>query len=86
VAIPDGNDHSRAQFAPLVSQLRAWRATIPTKLLTQDAVMALWFVWLDWMETQRALRAGARSWNVRRKLPWRPTRAPVLLKGPEVGV
>lgn len=66
ISIPFGDDAARQRMTPLLDQLRAWRPDVPTKALTQDLVMALWFV--------------ARYWEKRRVQPqvepqraWRPS-------------
>jgi hypothetical protein len=48
IRIPWGDQRSIDKMTPLVTQLRAWRPDIATKHLTQDLVMALWFVVLHW--------------------------------------
>lgn len=49
IRIPWKDQQTQDRMAPLVTQLRAWRPDIKTKNLTQDLVMALWFVWKHWM-------------------------------------
>jgi len=53
ISIPYGDEFTRKRMEPLIAQLRAWRPDVPTKNLTQDLVMALWFVWLYWERTRR---------------------------------
>jgi hypothetical protein len=57
ISIPYEDADSRKRMEPLVHQLRMWRPDIPTKKLRQDAVMALWFVWREWMRIRDAQRA-----------------------------
>jgi hypothetical protein len=57
ISIPWGDDQARATMAPLVEELRRWRGDVPTRQLTQDTVMALWFIHRHWMlEVRSALR------------------------------
>lgn len=79
ILIPAGDEAARVRFEPLVVQLRAWRATVPTRLLRQDCVMMLWFMWLDWMEYRRGQQVDSRQWTTRRKL-LNPMRVPLLTK------
>lgn len=74
IRIPWGDDHARARFEPLVQQLRDWRPTIPTKLLRQDAVMALWFNRIMWVNFREAIGMDTSSFTMR-GLPYRPTPA-----------
>lgn len=53
IRIPYGDQKTQDRMQPLITQLRQWRPDIPTKHLTQDLVMALWFVWKHWMEIRR---------------------------------
>jgi hypothetical protein len=54
IRIPYADPATRMKMEPLIHQLRAWRPDIPTKRLTQDLVMALWFVHLFWQRNKRA--------------------------------
>jgi hypothetical protein len=47
----------------LVGQLSAWRPDVPTRLLKQDLVMALWFIWLQWREKVRNHRGDDDMWK-----------------------
>jgi len=53
IRIPYGDQATQDRMAPLISQLRAWRPDVKTKFLTQDLVMALWFVWRHWMQIRK---------------------------------
>jgi hypothetical protein len=53
IRIPYGDDETQARMAHLITQLRAWRPDIKTKMLTQDLVMALWFLWRVWMKVKK---------------------------------
>lgn len=48
ISIPNGDDEAVQAFAPLLDQLDRWRPDVPTRLLIQDQVMALWFLHLEW--------------------------------------
>lgn len=54
IRIPYGDQETQDRMAPLLRQLRAWRPDKQTKNLTQDLVMALWFVWRHWMQINKA--------------------------------
>lgn len=53
VHIPWADVESQAKFEVLVQQLERWRPDVATRLITQDAVMSLWFGWLQWAKTRR---------------------------------
>jgi hypothetical protein len=76
ISIPWADEDTRRRMEPLVHQLRMWRPDIPTKKLRQDAVMALWFVWREWMK----VRDARRQQPVAQDRPsWmRNSRSPVL--------
>ena len=81
ISIPWGTDEARENFQPMVDQLKRWRPDIPTKLLVQDEVMALWFMHLFWQK-YRAKFAVRVSTNVTRPgLPWAPARYPAFGPG-----
>lgn len=50
IRIPYGDQQTKDRMQPLITQLRSWRPDVKTKNLTQDLVMALWFVWRPWMK------------------------------------
>jgi hypothetical protein len=54
-----------ARFDHLREQLLAWKSGVPTRTLTQDSVMALWFAWLRWMQTRAAALHRASGENLR---------------------
>lgn len=66
ISIPYGTDDARTRMTPLLDQLRSWRPDVKTKYLTQDLVMALWFVVRYW-EKQRQQPA------VEPQAAWRPS-------------
>jgi len=53
IRIPWKTQQDKDRMADLISQLKSWRPDIKTKNLTQDLVMALWFVHLFWFETKK---------------------------------
>jgi hypothetical protein len=53
ILIPSADKAASDGFAPLIAELVQWRATIPTRLRTQDLVMSLWFVWVKWQEYRK---------------------------------
>lgn len=74
ISIPWGDEYARSRFQPLVTQLRAWRPTIPTKLLRQDTVVSLWFNHLVWMAMREAIGTDISTFDMQ-ALPYKPTRA-----------
>lgn len=72
ISIPWADDIAELRMAELVAELRAWRPNVPTRLITQDLVMALWFCWLYILQQRRVMGAPADAWK-RDALPWRPT-------------
>lgn len=53
IHIPWAEEDDRAMFAELVGQLRKWRPDVPTKQITQDCVMSLWFGVHHWLKRRR---------------------------------
>jgi hypothetical protein len=66
IRIPYGDQKTQDRMQPLLSQLRAWRPDIKAKNLTQDLVMALWFVWRYWMQIRRVHEEPVQA-------AWRPS-------------
>ena len=66
IRIPYGDTYTQEKMGPLVDQLKAWRPDIPTAQLTQDLVMALWFLWKHWMEIKKVHKEPAAP-------AWRPS-------------
>ncbi len=79
ISVPWGDDMARKRITPLLDELRRWRPNVPTKLLTQDLVMATWFCWRDWMRNRQG-QFGGQSWQ-RAALPWRPVNRLALTTG-----
>jgi hypothetical protein len=50
-------------FAMLYDQLMSWRVDIPTRRLTQDLVMALWFCYLRWRNLRQLVEADPSGWR-----------------------
>ncbi len=50
-------------FAMLYDQLMSWRQDIPTRRLTQDLVMALWFCYLRWRNLRQLVDADPSGWR-----------------------
>jgi hypothetical protein len=76
IRIPWGDQNTIDKMIPLVSQLRAWRPDIKTRNLTQDLVMALWFVHLYWFQLRRVhTEAPAPAWRPTELLLPEPVRA-----------
>ena len=53
IQIPAADPESEKAFLDLIGELVAWRATIPTRLRTQDLVMSLWFIWVQWQQYRK---------------------------------
>lgn len=81
IDIPWGTVAAHEMFEPMLDELMRWRPDIPTKLLRQDEVMALWFIYLEWQRQkgQLACRMDKRV-NVR-GLPYSPTAYPFVRAG-----
>ena len=63
ILMPWGDEASRARMKPVCDQLASWRPDVPTKLLKQDAVMAMWFTWLWWEKHRELLVDEEESWD-----------------------
>ena len=50
-------------LAMLFDQLLAWRPDIPTRRLTQDLVMALWFAYLRWRHLRQIVDVDLTGWR-----------------------
>lgn len=66
ISIPWKDQSDKDRMHELVAQLRNWRPDIKTKNLTQDLVMALWFVWKHW-------RQQLKQVHVEPAPAWRPS-------------
>lgn len=54
IVLPYRDEDTRRQVDPLIKELTDWRSDVPTRLLTQDRVIATWIAWRYWIN-QRAL-------------------------------
>lgn len=72
ISLPAGDPRSIEIMAPLISELRAWRPDVPPKLLLQDRVMSLWFLWRHWARLRENRTAVSRSSWGRRGVLWTP--------------
>ena len=50
-------------FAMLFDQLMSWRPDVPTRRLTQDLVMALWFAYLRWRQLRQLVDVDTSGWK-----------------------
>ena len=50
-----GTPEARQLMQPLIDELLDWRWDVPAKLLRQDLVLALWFVYLRWQTVRATL-------------------------------
>lgn len=79
VHIPWGDDYSQVRMETLCNQLLAWRPNVPTKMIVQDTVMALWFAWRRWKDFTRST-LDETEWT-RPTFPWKPTQYQVTTGG-----
>lgn len=70
IRFPDHDERSRRAMEPIRAELLAWRPDVPTKLLRQDLVMALWFLWMVWRKKTKTADQPD-TWNVG-GTPWKP--------------
>lgn len=77
ISIPDADVDSKNCFAPMLHDLRRWRPDVPSRLLQQDEVMALWFLYLYWQRTKGDLAVNLSQTIHKSGLPWKPIRYPV---------
>jgi len=78
-------DHqTRHEMQGLVNELMAWKPGRRGTQLRQDRVMALWFVWIRWMNQYRHVEGPKKyvpSSTVRTQgTPWKPTPMPGMTK------
>jgi hypothetical protein len=55
ISFPYGDAEAQRNVAELITELLNWRWDVPTKLLRQDEVMALWFIHLWWHQMKSQL-------------------------------
>jgi hypothetical protein len=72
ISFPAGDEESRRRMQPLIDQLLAWRPDVPTRMLRQDLVMALWFCYLHWLDRRKAILTSSDAWQMR-SMPFQPT-------------
>lgn len=63
IDLPDADDYTRSRFHEFINEHLQWRPDVPTKLLTQDLVMAAWFGWLWWSQKRITLGANMTDWD-----------------------
>lgn len=68
---PRANEFSERRLEPLYDQLVAWRPGVPTRLLRQDGVMSLWFLWMHWQQQIANLDVDLSAWQSS-ATPWKP--------------
>lgn len=76
VSIPWGDDMAKNRMLELVQEFRSWRPNVPTRLITQDLVMAFWFAWLHVLTQRRVMGASADGWK-KKGMPYPPTHVPM---------
>jgi hypothetical protein len=70
ISIPWGDPEAKDNFQPLLDELRAWRDDVPTRMLRQDEVMALWFLHLQWQRDKTRLATQIDQHINIGGLPW----------------
>lgn len=70
VTFPDATAACREAMEAMRAELLSWRPNVPSKLLRQDIVMALWFPWLWWSQ-RRSTLGQSQTWKVG-GTPWKP--------------
>lgn len=72
ISLPAGDQRSKELMAPFIAEMRNWRPDLPAKVLLQDRVMSLWFLWRYWAQTVAAKNATSNSSWSRRGVLWTP--------------
>lgn len=72
ISFPAGDQRTKEIMAPFISELRAWRPDLPPKVLLQDRVMSLWFLWRYWAQSVANRNAKSNSTWQRRGVLWTP--------------
>lgn len=72
ISFPAADQRSKEIMAPFVSELRNWRPDLPAKILLQDRVMSLWFLWRYWAQAMANKTATSKSDWSRRGVLWTP--------------
>lgn len=84
IEIPWAEDHqTRYEMQALITELLAWRPGRRGTQLRQDRVMALWFIWIRWMNQYRNTDAPSIRSTVVPKTagtPWKPTPMPGMTR------
>ena len=63
IRIAYGDEDTKAKLDQLFSELANWRPDIPSKVLRQDMVMALWFVYLRWINMRKVISYDGNGWK-----------------------
>jgi hypothetical protein len=63
IRLPYGDEHARQETDKLLTELRNWRPDVPTKMLKQDRVMALWFTYVRWTQIRANIMASQDMWK-----------------------
>lgn len=69
IRVPWCTPEDQDMFRPLFDELRSWVPTKRGSELKMDAVMALWFAWLQWENVRRSLLINPASNVIRRDVP-----------------
>ena len=78
IKIPWKDSVSETRMEPVMAELAAWRPNVPTRLIKQDFVMAMWFAWLFILNARHGMGIRSDAWQ-RQGLPYGMTRAPRVL-------
>lgn len=63
IRLPYGDEYTRQEIDKLLTELRNWRPDVPTKMLKQDRIMALWFCYVQWLNTRANIMASQNMWK-----------------------
>jgi len=72
IIIPWADQEAADMFGTLIAELLQWRATIPTRLRTQDLIMSIWFMWVRWQQFRKDSEHETRVIRTS-GMPFKPT-------------
>lgn len=62
IVLPYKDDEDRRKVDPFVKELTDWRSDVPTRLLTQDRVIAGWIAWRYWINQRNLMAETVPMW------------------------
>ena len=63
ISIAWGDADATEKMEQLIRELTNWRPDVPTRALRQDFVMAMWFVYLRWLQKRPFMREQISSFS-----------------------